>query len=157
MAEYLNAVWSGSPISVPWSDRLNLPGNWVPFKFDTEYADSGGMHTNGSKYFINGGPWFIDGVLDIWFQDFDPLTEIQIRQFEDESDGTRAETGYPHEFYTSSGDNPNYPRTTHHRYPVFSYVNSGHKFGVECSQWAANPNATTGLIIKAQIQARLTS
>lgn len=156
MAEYLNADYIGDPIPVPRSDRLNLPGIWVPFKFDHEYADSAGVHTNGSKY-ITGGPIFIDGALDIWFQDFSPLTEIQIRQFEDETDGSRAETHLPHEFYTSSGDNPNYPRTTHHRYPVWSYVNSGHRFGIECSQWAADPNAETGHIIKAQIMVRLTS
>lgn len=157
MPDYLNAVWSGSPIPVLPSDRLNLPGKWVPFKFDYEYADSGNRHTNGSKYILNSGTGiFFDGVLDIWFQDFDPLTEIQIRQFEDE-DGTRAETDYPHEFYTSSGNNPAYPRTTHHRYPVWSYVNSGHAFGVECSQWPSDPDATTGIIVKAQIRGRITT
>lgn len=156
MAEYLNAAWNGSPIPVPRSDRLNLPGIWVPFKFNHEYADSGGVHTNGSKYIL-GGPIFVDGVLDIWFQDFDPGTEIQIRQFEDETDGSRAETDYAHEFYTSGYSNPSYPRTTHHRYPVWSYVNSGHRFGIECSQWAADPDATTGVILKAQIRVRITA
>lgn len=150
---YLNAVWNGSPISVPRSDRLDLPGNWVPFKFDYEYSDGGGDHTNGSKYILNNGPAYVKGVLDIWLVDFDPEVEIQIRQFEDDVNGNRVETDMPHEFYTSrTSTGSDYPRTTHHRYPVFTYVNDGHKFGIECSQWSDDINATVGLISKAQIR-----
>lgn len=155
MGNYLNAEWRGDPIAVPWSDRLNLPGNWRSVRFDHEYADSNGVHTNGGEYVLNGGPLFIIGVLDLWLVDFAINAEIQIRQYEDDSSGNRLETGYAHEFYTADHDSPDYPSTTHHRYPVFSYVNSGHRFGIELSQWTPDANSPTGYIKKAHIQAKL--
>lgn len=148
---YLNAIWTGNPINVGRSDRLDLPGVWVPFKFDYAYA-GGDLLIKNSTCFLSGS-CYVDGVLDIWFVDFDPEVEIQIRQFENDANGNRLETDYPHEFYTSRTSlGEDYPRTTHHRYPVWSYVNSGHKFGIECSQWSDNSDATVGHITKAQIR-----
>lgn len=163
MGNYLNAEWRGDPIAVPWSDRNDLPGQWRSVRFDYEYADSNGVHTNGSEYVLNSGPLFIMGTLDLWLTDFAPNAEIQIRQYEDDLNGNRDETGYPHEFYTADHDSPDdnndgipdYPRTTHYRYPVFSYVNSGHRFGIELSQWTPDPASPTGFIKKAHIQAKL--
>ncbi|MBT2213453.1 hypothetical protein [Actinomadura sp. NEAU-AAG7] len=156
MPEYLNVQYAGTPVPVPPSDRLNLPGEWVDVTFDTEIADAAGHHNNNGGPSVAFGPRYCLGTLDLWLVDFDVNTEIQIRSYEvNSSNYSRAETHMPHEFYTANptgGPNPSYPRTTHHRYPVFAYVNAGHYLRFEISQWPADLTATTGTITKAQAQ-----
>lgn len=162
MPEYLNVDRQGDPIPVPVSDRLVLPGNWVTVVFDHDISDSAGHHSSSDLASVCNGPRFCHGSLDLWLADFASGTEIQIRQHEVDTTGDRAETHLPHEFNTSSvpvptdgnGD-PLYPRTTHHRYPVISYVNSGHRLRFELSQWPADLSAPVGHIVKAQFVANM--
>lgn len=156
MAEYLNIAWQGAPIAVPPSDRLNLPGNWVDIRFDRDIADSAGHHASGSALF-GVGPRFVNGKLLLRLQGLAPGTELQLRQYEVNTSGARVETHEPHEFYTSAkpvplgpDGQPLYPARTHHHYHVWSYVNSGHRFGLELSQWPGDPSAPTGVIAFAQ-------
>lgn len=159
--DYLNIDRQGPPIDVPPSDRLNLPGNWVDVVFDHDISDTAGHHSNSGGASICNGPRYCHGVLDLWLVGFAVNTEIQIRSYEiDASTGATVETHLPHEFYTSSVPSPTdeagndlYPRTTHHRWPVMAYVNSGHRLRVQISQWPHDlAAAPAGQIVKAQAQ-----
>lgn len=157
MTEYLNIAWNGGPLPVPPSDRENLPGNWTQVRFDTDIADAAGHHSGSSALFGNG-PRFVNGKLLLRLEGFEPGVELQVRQFEVNSSGARVETHEPDEFYTSPkpvpvdalGD-PLYPARTHKHLHVWSYVNHGHRLGVEVAQWPADPaTAPTGVIAFAQ-------
>ncbi|GAA4082933.1 hypothetical protein [Actinomadura miaoliensis] len=164
MPEYLNTTWTGDAIAVPPSDRLRLPGRWVPIRFDTDVSDAAGHHSGDSPLICNG-PRYLDGKLVLRLEDFGTSVELQIRQYEVSAAGDRVEEHEPHEFYTSAvpvptgGDgNPLYPARMHYHYHVFSYVNSGHRFGLEISQWPSDPSAApTGKLVKAQFCGTLTS
>lgn len=157
--EYLNTEWTGSPLPVPVSDRLNLPGNWTDVQFDHDIADSYGHHSGSSQYLGNGGPGrFVCGKLALRLEDFAPGVEIQIRQYEIDADtGARVETHEPQELYTSAhpvpvDENgvPLYPARTHVHFHVWSYINTGHKLGVEVSQWPEELTYPTGHVAWAQ-------
>lgn len=159
--DYLNADRSGAPIDVPVSDRLNLPGNWVTIAFDHKISDSAG-HLGADGTTICNGARYAHGVLDLWLVGFGLGVEIQLRSFETDPSGNRLETHLPHEFYTSVDNSPVsddgqplYPRTTHHRWPVMAYVNSGHRLGIEIAQWPHDLSQPVGQIQKAQIQMNL--
>lgn len=156
--DYLNTDWQGDPIPVPVSDRLNLPGVWVSVRFDHDIADPAGHHSSGSPLIGNGAGRYLSGVLDLKLQNFASGIELQIRGYEVDGTGARVETHMAHEFNTSpvpvptDGNGvPLYPRTTHHRYPIFSKINAGHRFGVELSQWPADLSAPDGAIVEAQL------
>ena len=156
MPEYLNTQWTGAPISVPPSDRLNLPGKWVAVTFDDDIADAAGHHS-GSSPLVCTGPRYLVGKLIVRLEDFAPGTELQIRQYEVNSSGARTETHEPHEFYTAATPPPTgedgaplYPARTHYHYHVQSYVNSGHRLGFEISQWPKDLSAPVGKIAFAQ-------
>lgn len=162
MTDYLNTDRQGAPIPVPPSDRLNLPGVWVPVRFDHDIADPAGHHSGDSPLIGSGAARYLSGVLDLKLQGFASGVEVQIRQYEEES-GVRVETHLAHEFNTSpvpvptdENGEPLYPRTTHHRYPVFSKINAGHRLGIEISQWPADLSAPDGLIVQAQLMGTLT-
>ena len=163
MADYLNTEWTGDPVPVPPSDRLNLPGVWVSVRFDHDIADAAGHHSGDSPLIGNGAGRCLSGVLDLKLQNFASGVELQIRGYEvDAVTGVRVETHMAHEFNTSpvpvpvgeEGD-PLYPRTTHHRFPVFSKINAGHRFGIELSQWPADLSAPDGVIVEAQLTGTL--
>lgn len=157
MAEYLNIAWTGTPIAVPVSDRLNLHGNWTSIRFDDDIADAAGHHTAGSPLIGNGAARVVNGKLLLRLEGFTPGVEIQVRQYEVRADGSRAETHEPDEFYTSpippdTGEDgePLYPARTHKHLHVWSYVNAGHRLGVEISQWPHDLTAPAGVIAYAQ-------
>lgn len=157
MPDYLNITRQGSPISVPPSDRLNLPGEWRSIGFDTDISDGAGHHSGTSPLIGNGSARVVNGKLLLRLENFAPGVEIQVRQYEVRADGSRAETHEPHEFYTSpippdTGEDgePLYPARTHKHIHVWSYVNAGHRLGVEVSQWPHDLTAPAGVIAFAQ-------
>lgn len=158
MAEYLNVAWTGTPIAVPPSDRLNLPGAWRSVAFNDDIADAAGHHSAGSPLIGNGSARVVNGKLLLRLENFAPGVEIQVRQYEVRvSDGARVETHEPHELYTSpippdTGEDgePLYPARTHKHIHVWSYVNAGHRLGVEISQWPHDLTAPAGVIAYAQ-------
>jgi len=160
--DYLNIAYNGTPISVPPSDRLSLPGEWRAVRFDTDIADAAGHHASGSPVF-GVGPRVINGKLLLRLEGFTPGVEIQVRQYEVTTSGDRVETHEPDEFYTSpippdvdENGVPLYPARTHKHLHVWSYINSGHRLGVEISQWPHDPGAApTGVIAYAQLVATL--
>ncbi|GGV34281.1 hypothetical protein GCM10010182_67730 [Actinomadura cremea] len=157
MTDYLNIAWQGSPIPVPPSDRLNLPGHWADVRFDQDIADAAGHHAAGSHLF-GKGPRFINGKLLLRLEGFTPGVEIQVRTYEVRADGSRVEGHEPDEFYTSpippdsdEAGNYLYPARTHKHLHIWSYINTGHRLGVELSQWPHGPaSAPTGVIAFAQ-------
>lgn len=164
MADYLNIVLEGGPISVPPSDRLNLPGEWRQIVFDHDISDGGGHHVGASPLIGNGGAArIVNGKLILRLEDFQPGVELQLRQYEVDADtGDRLETHEPDEFYTASEPPPVdadgsylYPPRTHRHEHVFSYINSGHQFGLEISQWPHDLSAPTGIVAFAQLVATL--
>lgn len=158
MTDYLNVAWKGTPIPVPPSDRLSLPGNWVQVRFNQDISDAAGHHVSGSPLF-GRGPRFVNGKLLLRLEGFAPGVEVQVRQYEVNAAGTRVETHEPDEFYTSpippdmdEAGVPLYPARTHKHLHIWSFVNSGHRLGVEVSQWPHHPTeAPTGTIAFAQV------
>lgn len=162
MSDYLNIARNGTPLAVPASDRLNLPGNWTPVRFDTDIADAAGHHAGDSPLIGNGGARIINGKLLLRLEGFAPGVELQVRQYEVRADGSRAETHEPNEFYTSAtpvpvgpDGQPLYPVRTHRHEHVWSYINPGHRLGVELSQWPHDLSAPTGTVAFAQLVATL--
>lgn len=143
MTEYLNTEWTGSPVTVQRSDRLNLPGHWTTFVFNHDISDSYGYHTDSNGYIGNGTPRFIHGVLDYQLIGGNLGEECQIRSYEVDASGARVETHKPHEFYLSSRPVPTdpstgeelYPKSTHQRFPIMSYLNTGHRLAIEITRW----------------------
>lgn len=159
--EYVN-VYSTASQSFEPSDRNNLPGKWRVITFDSEYADADGNHANPGPYVANG-TGFVSGTLDLRVQDCATNTELQVRSFESDSAGTRKETHEGPEVYTAHQSHPDtavdgsYPRNTHVRIPIFSYINSGHRLGFEISQWPSSLSFPDCRVVKAQFQATITA
>lgn len=155
--DYLNVALKNSTIAVPPSDRLNLPGEWQSIIFDTDIADGAGHHSGSSPLIGSGAARIINGKLLLKLDGFQPGVEIQVRQYEVNSSGDRVETHDPDEFYTAATPpdtdeqgNYLYPPRTHKHLHVWSYVNSGHRLGIELSQWPHDLSAPVGTIAFAQ-------
>ena len=146
MAEYLNTEWLGADIPVDRSVRLPLVTAYTTFRFDHDISDSGGMHDADGPDFAsvgNGQARFFSGALDYQLLGGAMSEEVHIRTVEVDSAGSIVETHKPHEFYLASTPPPIdpdtgqylYPKSTHQRFPIFSYINSGHRLRFQVTHW----------------------
>lgn len=152
--QYVHVDRTGSPLTVPPSDRLDLPGNWVDVVFDHDISDSFDHHPTGSASFINGrtAGAYAWGTLDLRLEGFAPDIEIQIRTFEVDTGGGVVETHEPMQVHNDPphpADWPDIPLTCHVRFPIAAYVNAGHLLRAQVAQWPADQTAPAGRIVKA--------
>lgn len=147
MPEYLNTSWVAPThddrLFVPRSDALNLPGHWLTFTVPLveDIADSANHHDSPVNF--GYGPRYCNGVLDYQLIGGNPGEEVQIRTYEVDSSGNKVETHHPHEFYLGTRPIPvdpdtglpAYEKSTHQRFPIFDYINYGHKLRIEITRW----------------------
>jgi hypothetical protein len=154
--DYLNTEWTGSPLLVARSDRLNLPGQWTTFLFDHDISDTANQHTSTDQASVGVGPRYCHGRLDYQLIGGNLGEEIQIRTYEVNTSGARVETSKPHEFYLSAREIPTdpdtgeplYPKSTHQWAPIVANINSGHRLRIEITRW--DPDGPDLFIAEAQ-------
>lgn len=145
--EYLNMYWHasiGTEIQVKKSDILNLPGHWTTpgIPLSSDIADAANHHS--AVTILGHGARHCHGVLDFQLIGGELGEEIQLRTYETNADGERLETHQGCEFNLGmvpipedSEGNPLYVKSTHHRYPIVAYINSGHYLKWEITAWGS--------------------
>lgn len=143
--DYLNTSWSAGTELVVGKSHItngNYITDWTTFAIplSADVADAANHHS--SPTVLGHGPRYCHGVLDYQLIGGEYGEEIQIRTYETDADGNRLETHRPHEFYLSdsvipvdANGNPLYTKSTHQRFPIVDYINSGHYLKCEITAW----------------------
>lgn len=143
--DYLNTSVSDAGQSVGKShidSNGNYITNWTTFAvpLSADVSDAANHHSSPSVF--GRGARYCHGFIDYQLIGGDLGEEIQIRTYETDTAGSRLETHRPHEFYLSASPipddgngNPLYVKSTHQRYPIQSFINSGHYLKAEITAW----------------------
>lgn len=146
MPEYLNTIRTGPDSTVGKSrvENGSYITDWTTFAIPLSGDVSDAANHHNAVQNFGHGARFCHGILDFQLIGGDLGEEIQIRTYEVDGSGARVETHKPHEFYlgtnpipvNENGD-PEYVKSTHQRYPIQSFINSGHYLRAEITAWGS--------------------
>lgn len=149
MVDYVN-VYSETPQPVPSTSPLipePSPSTWTIIKFLAQTSDSADHWRSTDPCTVarassTGNGLLVDGLLELRLEDFPSDSQVHFHQIELDSSGTIVEYSENEEFQTQTGHaDPDRTLVTHKRFPIWAYVNAGHRLQFRITQMHDDPSA----------------